>query len=423
MGTIEKRGKNSWRIGERLPTDQGRKWIRRTVTFPAWMTEKEQRHQAELELARLTLDTESGKAAPQQELTVRALADIWLTQHVDVNLKPTTAKTYRNLIESRILPVLGDRPVSKLKPLELTRFFVDLHNAEKLSTSLPPDQRKRKSDRSRPAEPKDPLSDKTVRHIYDVLNYMLNKGVKWELIRANPLSSVDRPRVRKKRMHYLDDDQAVELIRLLQGEKPTFRCAVLLALLCGLRLSEVCGLKFSDVNWKKKTISISRGLNYTPQKGNYLDTPKSDAADRVISLPDGMLQLLAEILAGQQRDAALIGDAWHGDGRIICAWDGSPLHHDTPSKQFRVFAKKHGFEDLRSHDLRHTHATLLFASNIDAVAVASRLGHAKADTTLRIYAHALKRRDEDSAAAMQSILDRVDAAPADDAQEDEAPVN
>jgi integrase len=109
-----------------------------------------------------------------------------------------------------------------------------------------------------------------------------------------------------------------------------------------------------------------------------------------------------------------MGGRWRGVGRIVCNWDGTPMHHDTPSKQFRAFADKHGFEGVRFHDLRHTHATLLFASNIDAVAVATRLGHAKADTTLRIYAHALKRRDEDSAQAMQTFLDLVNEKPPDE---------
>lgn len=89
------------------------------------------------------------------------------------------------------------------------------------------------------------------------------------------------------------------------------------------------------------------------------------------------------------------------------AWNGAQLHHDTPSKWFRRFADAHGFEGVRFHDLRHTHATILLANNIDAVAVATRMGHADASVTLRIYAHALRRRDEDAAKAAQGLLDRA----------------
>ena len=63
---------------------------------------------------------------------------------------------------------------------------------------------------------------------------------------------------------------------------------------------------------------------------------------------------------------------------------------------------------MRFHDLRHTHATILLANNIDAVAVATRLGHSDATVTLQTYAHALRRRDEDAARALQNLIDRAD---------------
>ena len=188
----------------------------------------------------------------------------------------------------------------------------------------------------------------------------------------------------------------------------SFRCAVLLALTCGLRLGEVVALTWNDVNWKKCTIDISKAAKYTPERGSFVGTTKSEASDRTVTLPAGMMALLDETHQHHQYLQELMGDRWRGVGRIVCSWDGSPVHHDTPSKQFRRFADKNGFVHVRFHDLRHTHATLLFSSNIDAVAVASRLGHAKADTTLRIYAHALKRRDVDSAAAMQAIMDKAE---------------
>ena len=68
---------------------------------------------------------------------------------------------------------------------------------------------------------------------------------------------------------------------------------------------------------------------------------------------------------------------------------------------------ENGCEGIRFHDLRHSHATILFANNMDAVAVASRLGHGSAVVTLREYAHALRRRDRESAQVMQSLILRA----------------
>ena len=56
--------------------------------------------------------------------------------------------------------------------------------------------------------------------------------------------------------------------------------------------------------------------------------------------------------------------------------------------------------------LRHIYATILLTNNIDAVAVATRLGHTSATTTLKYYAHALRRRDNDAAAVIQDIFSK-----------------
>ncbi len=413
MASIEQRGPNSWRIGVRTSVAEGRKWIRRTVTFPPQMPLNEQRARAELAAAQLQLDLAEGKAVQQRSLTVRQFAEIWMEEHVAQNCGATTRKNYRFFLDSRILPALGDVQLQKLNPMQLTRFINDIRADDARTTAIPAEQRKRRADRERPEQEPRKLSDRTVRHYYDCLNYMLNKAVQWQYLTANPMDRVDRPKVRKRPVNYLDDRQAVQLLRCLAREESLpFRCAVLLALLCGLRLGEVCALELSDVDWQECTIDIRRAMKYTPDQGNYVGDPKSDAGRRTIDLPAGMMALLEETRKYHEDAAAFLGDRWRGCGRIISAWDGTPVHHDTPSKWFRRFADANGFQGVRFHDLRHTHATLLFANNIDAVAVASRMGHEDASTTLRIYAHAIRRRDLESAAAMQRLLEAALAAPA-----------
>ena len=66
------------------------------------------------------------------------------------------------------------------------------------------------------------------------------------------------------------------------------------------------------------------------------------------------------------------------------------------------------------HHLRHTHATLLLANNIDVVAVAYRMGHSDPAVTLRVYAHALARRDVDAAHTFDRLFADVDLPPAPD---------
>lgn len=405
---IEQRGPNTWRVGFRTSVEDGRKWIRKTVTFPAELSEAEQRARAEIEEARLKVDYADGSIVEDNPITVREFAKIWIDEHVRPDCSADTLKNYQFFLDSRILPALGDVKLQKLTPVTLNRFINSVKKDTARTTAKPPLERVRVADQQRPAPRPRQLSDRTVRHYYDTLSYMLEKAVQWEYLTRNPMKKVDRPKVRKKPLKVLDDDQAVQLLRCLALEESLpFRCSVLLALLCGLRLGEVGALRLQDVSWTDCSIDISRALKQTPEAGAFYGDPKSVAGSRVVDLPPGMMALLEETrqyhLEAQQR----LGDRWHENGLIICAWDGKPLNKDTPSKQWRKFADRNGFEGVRFHDLRHSHATILFANNLDAVAVASRLGHASADTTLKIYAHAVRKRDRESADAMQRLLDRA----------------
>ena len=50
-------------------------------------------------------------------------------------------------------------------------------------------------------------------------------------------------------------------------------------------------------------------------------------------------------------------------------------------------AKKAGFEDLRLHDLRHTHASLMLAEGVHLKVTSERLGHSSTNTTGNLYSH------------------------------------
>ena len=415
MGTVEKRGKNSWRIGTQVQTPNGWEWVRQTIKFPPEMSQARQHREAEKALARLILSLDDEEfQPPRPRHTVRSFSELWMEQHVQPNLAPATVKNYRHFLDARILPQLGDIPLEDLTPLRLIQWLNDVRRSPRRSTALPEDQLKtprRPSEEQRRARAKPadtPLSSRTVQHYYDTMDAMLEKAVQWDLLHKNPMDKVDRPVARKSKAHYLSEERAVELLRCLRDEpNMCMRAALLLALLCGLRLGEVGALRLSDVDWEQGTIDISRALKYTPQTGNIEGPTKSAAGERLIALPASMMAVLHAAREYQRDAQAWAGDVWVGEGWIVHAWNGAQLHHDTPSKWFRRFADAHGFEGVRFHDLRHTHATILLANNIDAVAVATRLGHSDATVTLQTYAHALRRRDQDAARALQAVLDRA----------------
>jgi integrase len=56
------------------------------------------------------------------------------------------------------------------------------------------------------------------------------------------------------------------------------------------------------------------------------------------------------------------------------------------------------------HGLRHIHASQLIDAGVDIVTISRRLGHAKPDITLRIYAHLFRKDDSKASEAINAIL-------------------
>lgn len=390
---IEQRGPNTYRIGFQLPASQGRKWIRQTCTYPDTLTEQQQLDMAEAALRALkakhmpeVIEVDLDNLPSAKEITVAQLCQLWLETQ---RKSPDYDKTVQSLITNHILPHLGHLAVSSLTPLRIDHWITLLsHTRSKRGGGI--------------------LSDKTVRHVYITLATACNWGVEHELLIASPLDKTHTPRVRKTRPHYLDDDQAVDLLRKLAHEEDLgFRCSVLLALFCGLRLSEVGALTWADVNWSKATLDISRAVKQTPRTGRIVDVTKSDESMRVIAVPAALMTLLDETRKQQEEHRALLGSRWREHGLIICDFDGSPLNKDTPSRRWKRFADKHGYHGVTYHNLRTSHCTILISSSIDVVAVASRMGHADAATTLKYYAMVVGKRDKESAGVMDAIAQRA----------------
>ncbi|MFC7686656.1 tyrosine-type recombinase/integrase [Ureibacillus sp. GCM10028918] len=54
-----------------------------------------------------------------------------------------------------------------------------------------------------------------------------------------------------------------------------------------------------------------------------------------------------------------------------------------------------GVSNIRFHDIRHTHASILISAGIDIVKISKRLGHANPKITLEFYAHLLPNSDNE----------------------------
>lgn len=442
MGTVEKRGKNSWRICTMVKTNGKWEPVRMTLRMDPEVPESIQRREAERELRKLekrlagTLDT---------DITLRDWSEIWITKHLAPDASPVTVSSYRYLLDSRILPRLGDEMLTDLTPALLTDWLYSLRKDKRKTTRLPEDQLSRPRTKAETAalvpasKAAGPISPKTLQLYYGCVKSMLAAAVRLGYLEHNPMDRVQRPKRRKHQAPLMSEADAVYLLRLILTEaQQPLKLAVLLAMLCGLRLGEVCALRYLDIDWDAGTIAVHAALKYTPETGAFIAEPKTEAGTRVITLPRTLLPILRDAMWRDVAEAQDEPEKWRGNNQrwIVHSRHGVRVNKDTPSKWFRAFADAHGYQGITFHDLRHAHASLLVASQIDIAAIAARMGHSDPAITLSVYTHAMPARDLTAAAALDQLLvaaqppaaPAVEPAPQEDPasadpQEDPAPVS
>ena len=83
---------------------------------------------------------------------------------------------------------------------------------------------------------------------------------------------------------------------------------------------------------------------------------------------------------------------------MFCSETGGLLNARNVGRSWERLRRKaqaKGVRSLRLHDARHTFASLALAAGKSVRWVASQLGHANPELTLRVYAHAMRKEETD----------------------------
>lgn len=127
-----------------------------------------------------------------------------------------------------------------------------------------------------------------------------------------------------------------------------------------------------------------------------------------------------DAVRARRSDAAQINVALLGKERpVFLRDDGRAFTPDAVLKQFKRTLAAHNstcergdeLPDVRLHDLRHTHATMLLQAGVHPRVVQERLGHRSITVTLETYSHVLPSSQRSAAEALDDIdkTDRLEA--------------
>ena len=390
-GSIEKRGKNSYRLTVSEGFDlNGKPMIHRKTVHG---TKKD----AEVELAKFVTEVQNGLVIDGKSLKFSEFTEIWKRDYGSKELAPSTYKRYCRMLETRLLPYFGHFYINKIKPTDIMKFY-DL---------LEKDTQLVRKQGNNGAKTKKPLSGKTILEHHRLLRAMLHKAVYWQLIVANPTECVQPPKARKPKRRSYDDEQTkilLESLELLSSEDTKYKVAIILTVFTGVRLGELMGLEWTDVDFKNGIISINRSSQYLSDMGVFTKVPKTESSIREIAIPEFIISLLEEYKLWYEEQKLIYGELWTNSDRLFVQADGKPMHPSTISKWFVKYVGQIGLPVINFHGLRHTNASLLVAQNIDIAVISARLGHAQISTTLDFYVHPLLSHNRKAGYALENLL-------------------
>ena len=154
--------------------------------------------------------------------------------------------------------------------------------------------------------------------------------------------------------------------------------------------------RWYDLDFNKKMVSISKTVA-SIKGGVIVQPPKTVSSNRKISLDDMTIQILKKWQLDQRKQLFKVGiNAMDNKQIIFSNYENKYSRDSTVNLWIKQIAKKAGLYQISTHGLRHTHATLLVASGMDIKQVQARLGHSKIDTTLNIYTHVLKEKNDNT---------------------------
>lgn len=344
---------------------------------------------------------EKGNYTKPTHMTFVKYVEAW-KKDVKKDLADKTYHRYCEMLDLRIIKALGKIKMEKLNPVVIKKFYSELREPMTL-------ERKYRSGKTKQVTVT--LSDQSVKHHHRLISTILQSAYKDGIIKENPCSRIDAPKVDKENPPEYDADQISALIEALEDVELKFKVFMHIALAGGLRLGEICGLEWQDINYDNRSIEIKRSSQYLPGKGIFTKKPKNKTSERIVILPSPVMDLIGQLEHEQKLLQIKLGNKWIGkdfkdeksNGRLFTTEFGGPIHPHTPSKWFHDFIRGNDLLILTVHDLRHISASYLIAAGQDVVAVSKRLGHSNTSTTLNTYAHAFKKRDEESANKMEGL--------------------
>ena len=268
-------------------------------------------------------------------------------------IRPSTYLMKKNVLETHVIPVLGNFSIISLSATDIMRWQDGIMNYRNPKTGKP-------------------YTKSYMKNISLQLVAVLSHAVKYYNLPENVAIKAGSMGDNK---HLEVDFWTYEEATLVLDElmdNPLYHMAISFLYFSGCREGEMLALTWDKIDVKTRLATIDS--TYQILEGEpHIGPPKTPQGFRKIMLPDFLMDELLEF-----RNLVYKPNHWD---RIFAGVNKSSLNRILKSA-----AEKAGVKPITVHGLRHSHVSLLINMGFDAVSIGKRIGHKSVEITYR-YAH------------------------------------
>lgn len=291
------------------------------------------------------------------------LVDTWYEYWIGIKkqtVRPNTVRNYSERYERNIKGIIGKKLLSEVKPIHCQKIFSDMAEQGYKTTTI----------------------YQTRITLYNMLEFAKENDV----ILSNPCkksvkSDIGKPS--EKKVALTIDEQRKFLI---SATGQSYENQYKFVLQTGLRTGELVGLKWSDIDFGKRTVAISRTMEYRYKVGEWrVGPPKSKSGYRTIPLTDEAIRILKDQKEKNSK-IKVINIEWRD--QVFLSRKGEPVKNSTYDTALFKICDKAEIRKFCMHILRHTFATRCIEAGMIPKTLQKILGHSNIGITMNLYVDA-----------------------------------